>query len=211
MEILLGSGSSKIVFIAANGDVKLPSRTPIISEGRMAIEEKGTYKVFPSGTYRSGEEEIKLYGAAGGGSETLPILITNTGNKTIRIPRVEELGYKRVKTTGRIVSTRRRAKVKEEELIALGGYLNRVAHLLRAIRDVLTNSDKELVQKPTMKMKLNTGDYSPIKLRPYWIPIHKSFGGRSCKGHVGSRDDRAILISFEIVIVEKKYGGYEMQ
>lgn len=45
--------------------------------------------------------------------------------------------------------------------------------LLRANRDVLAKSDKELGKTHTMKMRIDTGDHPPVKLKPYLTPIHK--------------------------------------
>lgn len=38
---------------------------------------------------------------------------------------------------------------------------------------MVTNSDKELGQTHTVKMKIDTGDHPPIMLRPYRTHIHK--------------------------------------
>lgn len=44
---------------------------------------------------------------------------------------------------------------------------------LRRNRNVIANSYKELGRTQTVKMKINTGDHSPVKLGPYRKPIHK--------------------------------------
>ena len=48
-----------------------------------------------------------------------------------------------------------------------------MAQLFRSNRDVLANSDQELGRTRTVKMKIDTGNHPPIKLKPYRTPIHK--------------------------------------
>ena len=45
--------------------------------------------------------------------------------------------------------------------------------MLISNREVIAMIDKELGQTKTVEMRIDNGDYPPIKLRPYRIPIHK--------------------------------------
>lgn len=56
-------------------------------------------------------------------------------------------------------------EVKEKEIIAPEKFRARVGQLLRANRDVVTNSYKELGQTVTVRMKIDTGDHAKIKLK----------------------------------------------
>lgn len=65
-------------------------------------------------------------------------------------------------------------EVRDEDIIVPWRLRARIGRLLKPNRNVVTNSDRELGQTQTVKMKIYTGDEAPIKLRPYRTPIHKS-------------------------------------
>ena len=62
-------------------------------EGVIATEKSVEKQVIPVGKYSGEEEEMTLCEAVVKGGGTLPILITNTGNKTKKVLRGEELGH----------------------------------------------------------------------------------------------------------------------
>lgn len=80
--------------------------------------------------------------------------------------------------------------------------------LLEANQDVVANTDKELGQ---VQMKIDTGDYPPIRLKPYRTPIHKR---KLVEEEVNEMLDSGLIErsrfpwSFPINIVEKKDGGH---
>lgn len=88
----------------------------------------------------------------------------------------------------------------------------RVGGLLRANRDVVANSDKELGQAHMVKMRIDTSDHPPIKQRPYRTPIHKKpiveevVRDMLEKGMIERSDSPW---SFPIVVVDKKDGGHK--
>lgn len=47
-----------------------------------------------------------------------------------------------------------------------------VQKLVRENSDLFANKDSELGHTDTVKMKLDTGDHAPIKLRPYRTPLN---------------------------------------
>ena len=104
----------------------------------------------PVEKYNGAQEEITLCEAVVKGSGTLLILIANTRNKTIKVPRCEELGHalplrniSRVESVDRKNSQYRGTEVKEDGILAPEGYRNRATWLVRANRDILANSDKK--------------------------------------------------------------------
>lgn len=78
--------------------------------------------------------------------------------------------------------------MKKEEIIAPVKFSALVGQLLRDNRDVVAVSDKELEQTHTVKMKINTGDHAPIKLKPYWRSLdRRPLVKRGGQGHVRDR------------------------
>ena len=52
-------------------------------------------------------------------------------------------------------------------------FRGKIEHLIRDNIDVVAESDRELSQPETVKMRIDTGDHPPIKLRLYRTPLHK--------------------------------------
>ncbi|ESP03280.1 hypothetical protein LOTGIDRAFT_171627 [Lottia gigantea] len=50
---------------------------------------------------------------------------------------------------------------------------SKVIDILTNYRDIFATNDMELGQTDTVKMKIDIGDHSPIKLRPYRTPLNK--------------------------------------
>lgn len=40
-------------------------------------------------------------------------------------------------------------------------------------QDIVANANRDLERIQTLKMSIDTDDPIPIKLKPYWTPIHK--------------------------------------
>ena len=92
------------------------------------------------------------------------MLTANTGNTMVKVGIGEEMVYAlplrsidRVGDAEGRFNRPRMVEVNEKEIIALEGYRNTVTQLLCfKSEDVLR-----------VKMRINTGDHPPIKLRPY--------------------------------------------
>ena len=76
-------------------------------------------------------------------------------------------------------------------------------------RNVVANSDKELGQTQSVRMKINTGDHPPIRLKPYQTPLHKwELVEGAVKDMLRAGVERSVSPwSFPIVIIRKKDGG----
>ena len=77
-------------------------------------------------------------------------------------------------------------------------------------RYIVANSDKELGQTQSVRVKINTGDHPPIRLKPYRTPLHKR---ELVEGAVNDMLGAGVIErsvspwSFPIVIVSKKDGA----
>ena len=71
-------------------------------------------------------------------------------------------------------------------------------------------TDKELGQRKTVEMKIDTGDHPPIKLRPHRTPIHKKIVEETANEMMdsGMIERSKSRWNFPIVIVDKKDGGH---
>lgn len=88
-------------------------------------------------------------------------------------------------------------RIKNEEIVASEWFTTRTRCLLRANHDVVANSDKELGQTHMVKMRIDTGDQTLIKLKPYRTPIHKRpLVEEPVQGK--GRDDQAIWVTLEL-------------
>lgn len=102
-------------------------------------------------------------------------------------------------------------KVREGEIITSDKFKVRVERFLRANRDVVANSDKELGQTHTSRIKFNIGYYAPIKLSPYRTPIHKRpVVDETVKEMLisGIVERSKFLWSFPIELLDKKDRGH---
>lgn len=100
---------------------------------------------------------------------------------------------------------------KNEEIVASEWFRTRTGCLLRANHDVVAHSDKELGQTHMVKIRIDTGDQTLIKLKPYRTPIHK----RPLVEEPVQNMLKAGMIktsespwSFPILVVDKKDSGH---
>ena len=63
--------------------------------------------------------------------------------------------------------------VNVEEIVVPTERKDKISKVITENRNVVANSDKELGQTQSVRMKINTGDHPPIKLKPYRTPQHK--------------------------------------
>ena len=80
--------------MVAQTDIKLPPRTTVSGEGEIVVEgalNNGLYQVIPTNGYDNNEGEVTVCSLLVNGARTVPLLLTNSANKTIRIKRGEEL------------------------------------------------------------------------------------------------------------------------
>ena len=109
----------------------------------------------------------------------IPIMLANTTNTTIKIPRGREVG-RAVSASIRenVVSeadsgdghTHTHRVVNVEEIVVPTEHKDKISKVIIENRDVVANLDKELGQTQSVWMKINTGDHPPIRLKPYRTP-----------------------------------------
>ena len=93
-EILLGENNYEQLPMVAQADIKLLPRTNVSGEGKIMVEgalNSGLYQVIPTDGYDNNEGEVTVCNSLVKGSRIVPLLLTNSANKTIRIKRGEEL------------------------------------------------------------------------------------------------------------------------
>ena len=57
--------------------------------------------------------------------------------------------------------------VNAEEIVVPTENKDKISKVIIENRDVVANSEKELGQTQSFRMKINTGDHPPIRLKPY--------------------------------------------
>ncbi|CAC5366890.1 unnamed protein product [Mytilus coruscus] len=76
-------------------------------------------------------------------------------------------------------------------------YRSRVLQMLNCNRDIFAVKDTELGQTYTVKMRIDTGDHPPVKLKPYRTPLHKR-----------EIADKAIIDMLEANIIRRSNSSY---
>ena len=220
VRVALGDSAGEPLPVILSEDVELPPRMAVSCVGRLGPSRKKRdkeYHIEPARGYKPEEEEVSLCEAVVKGSEVIPLILTNTANKTVKVQRGEEVGralcvrgVDRVRTDSGIREGEV-SPVRREDITVPEEFRDRIERLLRANRLVVANSDRELGQTETVKMKIDTGTHSPIKMRPYRTPIHKR---KVVEEAVREMQDAGIVErsrspwSFPIVVVDKKDGGH---
>ena len=153
------------------------------------------------------------------GSGTVPLLLTNSANKTIRIKRREELvqaypvrevDQVRIRNENRFRNRNEVNELRDEDITVPKKY-RRLKGLLRSNSEVIAMTDKELAPTKTVEMRIGTGDHPPVKLRPYRTPVDKRKLVEEAVNEMmnsGMIERSKSPWSFPIVIVEKQDGGH---
>ena len=95
-EIPLGEDNCERLPVVAQADIRLPPRTTVSGEGEIMVEgapNDGLYRIIPTDEYDNNEGEVTVCKSLVKGSGTVPLLLTNSANKTIRIKRGDELAH----------------------------------------------------------------------------------------------------------------------
>ncbi|CAG2207429.1 unnamed protein product [Mytilus edulis] len=109
----------------------------------------------------------------------MPVLIVNTTNRTYKFRRGIAIGRASPVLEENVVSlesTQEHSEIEnvfETDLNVPDVHRGRVLQLLNNNRDVFAFKDTELGQTDTVKMRIDTGDNPPVKLKPYRTPLHK--------------------------------------
>ena len=150
-------------------------------------------------------------------SRTLPVLIVNNTNKYIKIYRhgllakimVVQNNVTQINSVIQNNNCKNKLDLKELELDVPEKYRSKIEKLILQNRDLFSNKDSELGKTDTVKMQIDTGNTTPIKMRPYRTPIKN----REVVDHsIDEMLDAGVINrsrspwSFPVVIVDKKDG-----
>lgn len=148
-----------------------------------------------------------------------PVMIVNNTNRTLKLKKgcvigKAELVYEQnmVSVKDKIQATKRCTNQTDNvsEVNAPDKHKPTITKLLKKNQDLFAAKDSDLGHTDTVKMKINTGDNSPIKLRPYRTPLNN----RKIVDQAIDEMIEAKIISrskspwsFPVVIVDKKDGS----
>ena len=110
-------------------------------------------------------------------SRTLPVLIVNNTNKYIKIYRhgllakITEVQNNVTQINSVIQNNNCKNKLDLKELDVPEKYRSNIEKCILQNRDLFSNKDSELGKTDTVKMQIDTGNTTPIKMRPYRTPI----------------------------------------
>ena len=151
-------------------------------------QNDGLYQIIPTNEYDNNEGVVTVCSSLLKRLGTVPLLLTNSAYKTIRIKRGEELAQAypvreidqvRIRNENRFRNRTEVNELRDEDITVPERYRRRLKGLLISNHKVIAMTDKELGQTKTVEMRIDTGDHPPIKFRPYRTIIHKSSRGSS--------------------------------
>ncbi|MCG7882618.1 MAG: reverse transcriptase, partial [Candidatus Thiodiazotropha endolucinida] len=151
-------------------------------------------------------------------SRFLPVMVVNNTNRTVRLSRgcvlakIEKVNQTKINSLDSVKKKIAATKTSDWKAEVEVPDRHRVSMLefLEQHHDLFAVKDSELGHTDTVKMKLDTGNHPPIKLRPYRTPIHNR---EVIDKAVDEMLDANIIQrskspwSFPVVIVDKKDGS----
>ena len=151
-------------------------------------------------------------------NRVLPVMVVNNTNRTIRlskgsvIAKVELITQTQVNSLDSVKRQIDRTEQKDwtAEVDVPQDHKSTILGFLQKHQDLFAAKDSELGHTDTVKMKIDTGDNPPIKLRPYRTPIHNR---EVIDKAVDEMLDANVIRrskspwSFPVVIVDKKDGS----
>ena len=150
-------------------------------------------------------------------NRNIPVMIVNSTNKTYKIKKgcviaqLEKIEDETMITVSEVVKQGKENELETfDEIDAPDKYANQIKDLLRKNADLFATKDSDLSHTDTTRMNINTGDHSPIKLRPYRTPLNNR---KVIDEAVDEMLDAKVIEasnspwSFPVVIVDKKDGS----
>ena len=149
---------------------------------------------------------------------TIPIMVVNNTNRTVKLSRgcviakMEAINQKQVNS---LDSIKGKAALPDKtdwasDIEVPEKYQQQVGRFLKKHHDLFAAKDSDLGHTDTVKMKIDTGNQSPIKLRPYRTPIHiREVIDKAVDEMLDANVIRRSKSpwSFPVVIVDKKDGS----
>ena len=220
VKILLGRGASRAIAVYSEEDGKLPASTAIVFSARFVSPEESSeilYQVIHRNKSLL-ENELMVVEAIVEGNDRsqVSVMLANLRNKTVNVPKGVQLGtLLNVKTKRQLGNFESRpcrdgkTIVNPDEIRVLQEH--RIEYLIYKNREVVANTDKELGRTHTIQMRIDTGDHSLIKIRPYRTPIHE---WKLVEEAVQDMLESGVIErskfpwSFPIMVVDKKDEGH---
>ena len=146
----------------------------------------------------------------------VPVVLVNTTNKayTLRkgcpIAKLEQVDLASISSVSQTKTQKQNSKLDFSQVDAPQLVKQQLFELLQSNSDLFAQQDSELSHTDTVKMKIDTGDHSPIKLRPYRTPLNNR---KVIDQAIDEMLDAEIITrskspwSFPVVIVDKKDGS----
>ena len=151
---------------------------------------------------------------------SLPIFIVNNTNKFIKIhrhgllARISKVQNSNMKTISSVIQNKQQKplnnKIDLTDLDVTEKFRPHIKNLIVKNQDLFASKDSELGYTSTVKMKIDTQNHSPIKLRPYRTPLKNR---EVIEKAIDEMLDANIVRrsrspwSFPVVIVDKKDGS----
>ena len=206
--------------------VTLKPQTANVCTGHLRHKSEG----FDSGSYEMSSIESGYVGTEPGlmianiivkpnRTGKFPVMIVNNTNKTLKLKKGCVIGKVQSVTEANLTEIRDKIskdknqfsdKINKSEISVPPEYNDRVTELIFQNEDIFATTDADLGHTDTVKMKIDTGDYPPIKLRPYRTPLNN----RKIVDKAVDEMMEAKIISrskspwsFPVVIVDKKDGS----
>ena len=138
VEVPLGEQEKDMLILVAKEDVQIPPRKMVSCEGRIlnAKLEGEIHQVAAIKKYDDSKEGITLCESVVQGKEIIPVLIANTSNKTVRVPKGEEMGHapplhsvNQVRLDQKVKESF--GKIREEEIMVPDEHSREIRNLLR--------------------------------------------------------------------------------
>ena len=148
-----------------------------------------------------------------------PVMIVNNTNKTLKLKKgcvigkvlsVTEANLTEIRDTLSKDKNQFSDKINKSEISVPLEYNDRETELIFQNEDIFAATDADLGHTDTVKMKIDIGDYPPIKLRPYRTPLNNR---KNVDKAVDEMMEAKIISrskspwSFPVVIVDKKDGS----
>ena len=152
-----------------------------------------------------------------GKDRSIPILVTNSTGKFIRIRRhgpiakVEQLKGQGLAEVNSVIKGQKFDSTMDlKDLHVADKYRDNIEPLILRNSDLFASKDTELGHTDTVRMKIDTGSADPIKLRPYRTPLNNR---KIIDETIDEMLDAKVIRrsrspwSFPVVIVDKKDGS----
>ena len=152
-----------------------------------------------------------------GKNRNIPVMIVNNTNKTYKIrkgcvlAKLEKIEDEPVMSLNEVVKQDRKVQpLSFEEINVPEQYADKIKEVLTRNSDIFAEKDSELGHTNATKMKIDTSDHPPIKLRPYRAPLNNR---RVIDEAIDEMLSAKVIErssspwSFPVVIVDKKDGS----